>query len=198
MAHSALVLAVFLIVQTLPSYNLVTTVPLCYMNRLCSDYGIPGQPLSIHPNAQERTEFMLRNIARLFPDDYISSKYGKYLLGTRGSATRFHSDDRCGTAARIPLYYDSGLNELSRFHVWDTMDCSEPVGHSTCPHRCSDFEIVDSPIDQCSFEARASTFLSVDSGTNVSTEGITEDMWFSNIGYSTLSHLCYFGGGEWM
>lgn len=179
------------ITQTFAAHNLIETVPLCYMNRLCTEYGQPGQPLSIHPNAQERTEFMLRNIARLFPEEYLSSKYGKYILGTRGTATRFHSDPRCGTAALRPLYFDATLNELARFHVWDTMQCSDPIGHDTCPDPnglCGVFELIDSPIDSCSFTARATTFLSFESVTNVSTDGITEDTWFANIGFGDDSH----------
>eukprot|EP01084_Bolivina_argentea_P264396 447853_1 len=164
----------------LSAFNLIHTVPLCYTENICIEYGEPGTETSAHPNSEERVQFLFRNIARLYPQQYIKSKYGKYTLGTFGSSTEFDSDPLCGQPVPYPLYYDPQLNELARYHVWDAQNCQETIGHNTCSTQCHIFA-------DCSFKARAEKFITNGIGEDIQ-NGVIEDIWNANMGYKTPSH----------
>ena len=159
-------------------HNLIDTSPSCYTNNLCTDYATPGSILNIHPNSDERAQFLLRNIARLYPTQYIQSKYGKKLFGSFGTPTSFFNDPLCGIPVSYPLYYDQSLNELSRYHSWDVLQCPQPIGHNTCPNQCTlKFN------DDCTFNGRISQFL-----PNINPNDIIEETWNGNIGLSDKEH----------
>ena len=154
MATSSLPILISSIVFVSSLHNLIDTSPSCYSNNLCTEYATPGSILSIHPNSDERAQFLLRNIARLYPTQYIESKYGKKLFGTKGTTTSFYNDPLCGTPVSNPLYYDQSLNELSRYHAWDVSQCNQPIGHNTCYGQC-----ILKFNDDCTFHGRVLQFL---------------------------------------
>ena len=139
-----------------PFYNLIDVTPNCYTMDLCNEYGKWGDSIdSVHPSQEERTLHLLRNIARLFPTDYKTSKYGKYQWGYKGSTDwEWSSKGFCNKATSYPTYWYSMGNQASRFHQWDKFTCDDSIGHETCsnPDRCDRFS-------SCEFGDRSKTFI---------------------------------------
>ena len=138
-------------------YNLIDVTPNCYTMNLCLEYGEWGKSLnSIHPSSEERTIHIIRNIARLFPKEFIKSKYGINEWGYTGSNTwQYNKGGYCGNATSYPTYFYSMGNQLSRFHSWDKKTCNISIGHNTCnlPDRCQRFG------GSCSWSDRSRTFI---------------------------------------
>ena len=141
------------------SFNLIDVTSNCYPMGLCPEYGEWGKSIdSIYPSSEERTLHLLRNIARLFPTEYRSSKYGALLWGYKGSAEwQWSEKGHCGQSADAPFYWYSMGNQAARFHQWDKATCFESIGHETCssPNRCRRFGSNTS----CSFSDRSTAFI---------------------------------------
>ena len=112
-------------------YNLIDVTPNCFTMSLCTEYGKWGASIdSVHPSHEERILHLLRNIARLFPDDYKKSKYGVNEWGYKGSDDwNWHKNGYCGKATSYPTYWYSMGNQASRFHQWDKFTCEDSIGH---------------------------------------------------------------------
>ena len=114
-----------------------------------------GQVHRLCASLEERALHVLRNVARLFPTEYRSSKYGAYEWCYKGSATwEWDTGGYCAQAAAYPVYSYSMGNQASRFHAWDKFACDDAIGHETCstPNRCDRFS-------GCGFSERSRTFI---------------------------------------
>ncbi len=118
MAVLVLILLSFTFLPTMiysqTKYNLIDPSPRCYTTGFCTAYGKPGAENSIHPNSEEKVQRLMYNIARTTPDEYITSKYGKYMYGTYGPTTSYHDDGgKCGNAVEKPYYWYSDANQVT-------------------------------------------------------------------------------------
>lgn len=113
-----LVVAILFVKSVFGSYNLIETNPRCYDEGICTSYGKPGtnELNAIHPNSEERTQYVLVNMARLYPDFYRTSIWGKNIFGKYGGMWNYDSQNNCGIAANTPLYWHKDGNELARYY----------------------------------------------------------------------------------
>lgn len=88
-------------------YNMIVTVPECMEAGECQ-YASPGEYDAIHPNSEERVIYTLRNLARLYPDDFMSTKWGWKANGGTWSYKATSPDSNCGVQADVPTYWHSG------------------------------------------------------------------------------------------
>eukprot|EP01083_Nonionella_stella_P210326 761545_1 len=157
-------------------YNLIDPTPNCYPMGLCHEYGEWGKSLySVHPSNEERAIHLLRNAARLFPNDYKLSKYGINQWGYSGSNTwQWNANGFCGNATSYPAYWYSMGNQASRFHQFDKFTCNHSISHDTCsdPDRCTRF-------GACTFSARSKAFIPLGG-----IWGKAEGIWNMNNGYT--------------
>lgn len=123
----------------------------------------------IYPNSEERAQLTFINIARLFPQDFVKSKYGKYEYGTQGPQTVFYDDGgTCGVAAEKPLWHWPDATEAARFHAVSNQKCQtvEVDPHKTCAADCHLFA-------DCSFKKRVLPFYNHrDGGAFIASEGL--------------------------
>eukprot|EP01084_Bolivina_argentea_P087828 158594_1 len=135
---------------------------------LCTEYGAWGESIdSVHPSSEERALHVIRNIARLFPKDYRSSKYGVRQWGYKGSYDwDWDKAGFCSQATDHPTYWYSMGTQAGRFHAWDKNTCKNSIGHETCsnPNRCKRF-------GGCDFSARSKKFIPL-GGIWAKSEGI--------------------------
>eukprot|EP01083_Nonionella_stella_P068092 180557_1 len=178
-------------------YNLIDSTPMCFPMGLCAEYGEWGKSIdSVHPSNEERAIHLLRNAARLFPNEYKLSKYGMNQWGYSGSNTwQWNTNNFCGISTPYPAYWYSMGTQASRFHQWDKLTCAHSISHDTCtdPNRCARFG------DSCSFGSRSQTFIPLGG-----IWGKAEGVWNMNNGYAD-GHCSavfdpdykYFGIGFW-
>jgi len=117
-------------------YNMIDALPACMEGDVCP-YASPGGYDAIHPNAEERVVYTLRNIARLYPEEFRTTKWGLKTGGGSWTYKRTSDSSNCGTQADDPSYWHTGANQVTRFHVWSSSICpSGGPGHFTCPEWC--------------------------------------------------------------
>jgi len=126
-------------------YNMIDALPACMEGNVCP-YASPGGYDAIHPNAEERVVYTLRNVARLYPDEFRTSKWGSRQgggvypdKGTPAMQSKVYKrpSDNCGYQADNPTYWHTGANQVTRFHTWSSSVCpSGGPGHWTCPEWC--------------------------------------------------------------
>ena len=73
-----------------PPYNLVDTDPNCYYDDHCPMF-YPGGQWSAFPNSEEKTLMIIQNMHRMFPNQSLHLKWGKW----SHNGTNF-----------VPAYYD--------------------------------------------------------------------------------------------
>eukprot|EP01084_Bolivina_argentea_P056007 102561_1 len=158
-----------------PYYNIIDPTPNCYPMGLCIEYGEWGKSInSIHPSSEERTIHLILNMARLFPTEYKSSKYGIRQFGYTGSDQwEWNTNNFCAIKTSYPTYWYSMGTQASRFHQYDKLTCTHSIGHDTCtdPDRCTRF-------GGCLFSSRARSFIPI-GGIWAKTEAV----WDYNNGY---------------
>eukprot|EP01083_Nonionella_stella_P182085 654150_1 len=112
-------------------YNLIDASPSCIERGLCPHLTLGGAN-SIHPNPVERMEYLFRNIARIYPPEYLITSYGAHTYGTYGPDTYYACG---GEATQHPMYWLSEANQVTRAHqYWNNHCNSTGHSHNTCPH----------------------------------------------------------------
>eukprot|EP01083_Nonionella_stella_P114357 338076_1 len=109
------------ITPSLSEYNLIDPAPSCVKNGLCSLYASHGSYESFHPNMQERIIYLQRNMARLYPDDFLTHRMGARYCGNSGVyATYYMKWDNLGCFSNMKhqmnKFIGSGYT-LSRCHA---------------------------------------------------------------------------------
>jgi len=124
-------------------YNMIDAYPSCYARGLCPMFQ-PGGELSAFPNSEEKAQQLLHNMFRMFPNESLVIKWGKWRLAANKNLGRtFYcpSCEFCGTTHldRKPLYWYSDANQAARFKQYDENSCDqswydEPgvTAHHTC------------------------------------------------------------------
>eukprot|EP01083_Nonionella_stella_P293770 999028_1 len=159
------------------AYNLIDTDPSCYHRGFCPNF-YPGGKLSTFPNSEEKYQHILHNMFRVFTNQSLSIKYGKWINGSDKSGGRTYFSQQgpyCGNSyvKRKPLYWYSDSNQAARFKQWDYNTCNKywysQVGnndHITCMYgegiinnvpsnRCKLFGTKIGTLNDCQFGSRA-------------------------------------------
>ena len=98
--------------------------------------------MAVHPNIQERTDYTMRNMARLFPDFYASSEWGW------GGGPYAGNCDQPSTAPQMPFYFMSEAVQSARWNSFSGAteysgctrgDCDECADPQTSHYTCWDF-----------------------------------------------------------
>eukprot|EP01084_Bolivina_argentea_P019034 35425_1 len=97
----ALLLLIAYITPSLSEYNLIDPEPSCVKTGLCSLYASHGSFEAIHPNAEERVWYLQRNMARLYPDDFLKHRMGTRQYGNRGPPTYYMKWDNIGCFTKM-------------------------------------------------------------------------------------------------
>eukprot|EP01083_Nonionella_stella_P237899 834141_1 len=162
-------------------YNLIDADPMCMTKGNYCPYAKPWNINSIHPNPEERTTMLMRNIARLQPNAFIRSPYGKHKYGRYGPQTEYACN---ANAQSAPFYWLSELNQVCRFHDWAGSSCpSKQKGHNTCPEYCEYFPKEPRSTNACGYVRRSLAFIE-GTGTVLGSEGL----WGGNMGYTSEGH----------
>lgn len=133
-------------------YNLIYMDPTCHSHGICPQLQ-PNTLSSIYPNAEERTQMTFINTARLFPQQFVKSKYGRHKFGVHGTQTVFHDDGNfCGKASETPMWLWPDANEAARFHALSSSECQHRPGNRTCPVDCHIFN------NNCEMRTRVEAF----------------------------------------
>ena len=119
-------------------YNMIDAFPSCYWRGLCPMFH-PGGELSSFPNSEEKVQHLMHNMFRMFANQSLDIKWGKWTLaanknwprdGGNGWGRTYYCKsacDYCGTTHRDrkPLYWYSDANQAARFKQYDENSCDQ-------------------------------------------------------------------------
>merc|ERR1719471_1683502 len=190
-------------------YNLIDADPSC-MKPVPSDvccgvggadsqcpnvYSGPGDVdvMAIHPNIQERTDFTMRNMARLFPDFYASSPWGW------GGGPYAGNCDQPSTPPTKPFYLMSEAVQAARWNSYSGAteysgctrgDCGDAcldaqTSHYTCWDLCK-YNVWS----QCGYSYRTKAFVQLLFSGNAWSDVGSEGVWGGNTAYLTSASHC--------
>jgi len=196
------------------TYNLIDADPSC-MKPVPSDVccGVGGADtqcpdlysgagdvdvMAIHPNIQERTDFTMRNMARLFPDFYASSPWGW------GGGAYAGDCDQPSTPPTKPFYFMSEAVQAARWNSFSGAteysgctrgDCALAINgdscsdaqtsHYTCWSYC-DINVYD----QCGYNYRTKGMVQPLFSANAWNDVGSEGIWGGNTALLTSSAHC--------
>ena len=111
-------------------YNMVDAFPSCYWRGVCPMFP-PGGELSSFPNSEEKVQHIMHNMFRMFPNESLELKWGKWRLAVNKNLGRTYycswACDFCGSTDlnRKPLYWYSDANQAARFKQYDENACDQ-------------------------------------------------------------------------
>merc|ERR1719471_1512287 len=149
--------------------------------------------MAIHPNIQERTDFTMRNMARLFPDYYAASPWGW------GGGPYAGNCDQPSTPPTKPFYFMSEAVQAARWNSYSGAteysgctrgDCGDAcldaqTSHYTCWDLCK-YNVWS----QCGYSYRTKAFVQLLFSGNAWSDVGSEGVWGGNTALLTSSSHC--------
>ena len=110
-------------------YNMVDVCPSCYWRGVCPMFP-PGGELSAFPNSEEKWQHLIHNMFRMFGNQSLDIKWGKWQLAVNKNLGRTYycrACKYCGLTHRDkrPLYWYSDANQAARFKQYDENACDQ-------------------------------------------------------------------------
>mmetsp|Transcript_8161 Transcript_8161/g.18230 ORF Transcript_8161/g.18230 Transcript_8161/m.18230 type:complete len:481 (-) Transcript_8161:81-1523(-) len=179
-------------------YNLIDPDPSCRYSPpnwadkgpQCPIYTGPGDVdvMAVHPNVMERTLYLMRNMARLFPIYYASSPWGwgsgKYKDNCHN---RSHSPEQ-------PYYFMSEAVQAARLNAYSGATAYSGCSRSECGSASSHFTCCDycqhNVWDQCSFKYRTRAIVQLLFVKNAWNDVGSEGIWGQNTAFISSAAHC--------
>ncbi|OLP98128.1 hypothetical protein AK812_SmicGene19460 [Symbiodinium microadriaticum] len=178
-------------------YNLIDPDPSCrYASTVWTDKG-PQCPIysgaadvdvmAAHPNVMERTLYLMRNMARLFPTFYAASEWGWSSATYKDDCHQSHSPER-------PYYFMSEAVQAARLNAFSGATTYSGCSRSACGSASSHFTCCDycgfNIWAQCGFKYRTRGIVQPLFAKNAWNDVGSEGIWGQNTAFISSAAHC--------
>ncbi|CAJ1457027.1 unnamed protein product [Effrenium voratum] len=179
-------------------YNLIDPDPSCRYNSTvwpdkgpqCPIYKGPGDEdvMAVHPNTVERTLYLMRNMARLFPTHYASSAWGWTSGAFKDDCHQSHSP-----GPERPYYFMSEAVQAARLNAFSGATAYSNCTRSTCGttshYTCCDY-CMHNIWGQCGFKYRTRGIVQPLFVKNAWNDVGGEGIWGQNTAFTSSAAHC--------